>query len=97
MDRADQMLNYYPCCRKTVKWTKKLVSFLLHIAALNSFILFKKYTTNQNEEGNGYAFKDFILEFVQKITEQEEREDEKDSTIELLASTSTASAPLPHK
>jgi hypothetical protein len=25
VDRADQMLHYYPCSRKTVKWTKKLV------------------------------------------------------------------------
>jgi hypothetical protein len=41
-DRADQMLRYYPSSRKTVKWTKKLVFFLLQMATLNSFILFKK-------------------------------------------------------
>jgi hypothetical protein len=35
----------YPC-RKAAKWRKKIVLFLLRLAALNNFILFKKYTTN---------------------------------------------------
>jgi hypothetical protein len=29
VDRADQMLHYYPCSRKTVEWAKKLVYFFL--------------------------------------------------------------------
>jgi hypothetical protein len=43
MGRADQILLCYPSCRKTVKQTKKFVFFLLHMAALKSFILYKKY------------------------------------------------------
>jgi hypothetical protein len=29
MDRLDQMLPYYSCCRKTMKSTKEIVLFLL--------------------------------------------------------------------
>lgn len=68
VDRADQILHYHPCYRKTVKWTKKFAFFSIHIAALNSSILFKKYTTNPNQKGKGYAFKGCIVDRVQKMT-----------------------------
>jgi hypothetical protein len=65
--------------------------FLLQIAALNTFILFKIYTTNQNEKGKDYAFKDLILDYVKKMTEPAQREGEnKSAEDETLASTSTA-------
>jgi hypothetical protein len=60
------------------------------MAALNSFI-FKKHTTNQKQKGKGYAFKDFILDCVQEMTEPDERKDGKNSAgDESLALTSTA-------
>jgi len=49
----------------------------LNMDTLNSFILFTKYTTNQNQKGKGYAFKDFILDCVWEMTEPENREDRK--------------------
>ena len=39
-----------------------MCSFMLHMAALNSFILFKKCITNQNQKDEGYAFKAFMLD-----------------------------------
>ena len=63
-----------------LKGIKKFVFVLLHVVALNSSILFKKYTTNHNEKGKGYAFQDFMLDGVQKMTESLERKDEKDGT-----------------
>ncbi|PNF39390.1 hypothetical protein B7P43_G13220 [Cryptotermes secundus] len=69
VDRANQMLHYHSCSRKTVKWTKKLAFFLLQMAALNSFILFKKNTTNEKYKKRKYKFKDFILDRVEKMTE----------------------------
>jgi len=48
---------------------------LLHVAALNSFILSKKYTTNEIQKHKGYAFKDFILDCVRKMTKPEGGED----------------------
>ena len=58
----------YPCCRKAAKWRKKIVLFLLRLAALNNFILFKKYkyTTSENQNDKDCAFKDFILNCVEK-------------------------------
>ena len=41
---------------------------LLQVANLSSSTLKKKYNTDQNEKGNDYAFKNFILDGVQKMT-----------------------------
>jgi hypothetical protein len=41
---------------------------LPQMATLNSSTFFKKYNTDQNEMGNAYAFKDFILDGVRKMT-----------------------------
>jgi hypothetical protein len=49
------------------------------MTALNSFILSKKYTTNQNQNGKGYAFKDFILDCAEKMRATTDRR-QKDST-----------------
>ena len=59
-----------------MKWTKKFVFFMVHMAGLNISILKKKH---QKQKGKGYAFKDFILDCVQKMMESEEEEDERDS------------------
>jgi Holliday junction resolvasome RuvABC endonuclease subunit len=75
MDVEGQMVQNYPSCRKAMK----LMLFLLHMATLDISILLKKYTTNQNWKGKGYAFKDFIPACVQKMMEAAEVEDEKDS------------------
>jgi len=36
--KADQILNCYPWYRKTMKWNKKFMFFLLYITILNIFI-----------------------------------------------------------
>jgi hypothetical protein len=79
MDVENQMVHNYPSCRKSMKWTVKFTLFLLHMATLDISMLFKKYTTNQNWKGKGYAFKDFIPACVWKMTEAVEGEDKKDS------------------
>jgi hypothetical protein len=53
--------------------------------------LLKKYTTNQNNKGKGFVFKDFIIDCVQEITDVAQTEEKKGSTHnESLALTSTA-------
>jgi len=37
VDRADHYLSYYSVLRKTVKWLKKLVLYLLNCALFNAF------------------------------------------------------------
>jgi len=43
------------------------------MVSLHSFTVVKKYTTNQNQKGKGYALKDFIRECVRNMTEPRER------------------------
>ena len=42
VDRADQLLHYYPFMRKTLKWYKKLGLHLIDVAILNAQILWNK-------------------------------------------------------
>lgn len=68
------------------------------MAALNSLVLFKKYTTNQNQKGKVCGFKDFVLDCIQKMTEPEGREDKKVSADdESLALMSAVQTPLLRK
>lgn len=50
IDRQDQMMSYYPCSRKTIRWYKKLFLHVLQMGLINSFYLHKKYST-QNPKG----------------------------------------------
>ncbi|XP_044745115.1 piggyBac transposable element-derived protein 4 [Coccinella septempunctata] len=42
IDRSDQMLSYYSCPRKTIRWHKKVLFRLLDISVWNSFLLYRK-------------------------------------------------------
>jgi hypothetical protein len=41
VDHADQYLSYYSVDRKTVKWSKKVVLFLLNCTLFNSILVYK--------------------------------------------------------
>lgn len=47
IDRADQYLSYYAVLRKTVKWSKKVVLYLLE-ASFNVFFMYR--TLNKNKK-----------------------------------------------
>lgn len=51
IDRSDQMVAYYSCPRKTIRWYKKVFFHLLDISVWNAFYLFKKY-----KKGNSTAY-----------------------------------------
>jgi hypothetical protein len=56
--------------------------------------LLKKYTKDQSQKGKYYAFKDFILDLIQKITDPALREHEDYSgNDKSLATMSTAATP----
>jgi hypothetical protein len=40
VDRADQYLSYYSVLRKAVKWSKKVVLYLLYCAPFNIFFVY---------------------------------------------------------
>lgn len=43
VDRADQLMAYYPCERKTLRWYKKIIVHILHMMLLNAHNLYNKY------------------------------------------------------
>jgi hypothetical protein len=47
--RADQYLSFYPLLRKTVKWSKKVVLYLLNCALFNTFFVHRTLNTNKNK------------------------------------------------
>ena len=47
VDRADQMMSYYSCPRKTIRWYKKIIFHLLDVAVWNSYYIFKEKTGSQ--------------------------------------------------
>ena len=47
IDRADQYLSYYSVLRKTAKWSKKVVLYLLNWALFNTFFVYRTLNTNK--------------------------------------------------
>lgn len=58
IDRQDQMLSYYACERKTLRWYKKLAIHLMSIMFLNSYLLFKECN---NTRMNYYDFRIIVI------------------------------------
>ena len=56
IDRADQYLSFYSVLRKTVKWSKKVVLYLLN-CALNAFFVYRTLNTNKKVK-----YKNFLHE-----------------------------------
>jgi hypothetical protein len=50
VDRADQYLSYYSIVIKTVKWSKKVVLFLLNCTLFNSFLVYKALNKGTREQ-----------------------------------------------
>ena len=47
VDRADQYISYYKIMRKTVKWTKRVVMYLINCALFNAFRMYKINAQNK--------------------------------------------------
>ena len=78
VDRADQYLSYYSFVRKTVKWSKKVVLYLLNCALFNAFLIYK----SQNQ-GKKIKYKNFLHEAARGwITEQRESEESDNNEVE---------------
>lgn len=60
VDLQDQMLAYYPCEKKTMRWYKKLFIHVLQMSVANAYYLCHKFSTNQKV--NLYDFRLSILE-----------------------------------
>ena len=47
IDRTDQYLSYYLVLKKTVKWSKKVVLYLLNCVLFNAFFVHRTLNTNK--------------------------------------------------
>ena len=50
VDLFDQMIKYYEFVRRTAKWTKKMVFYLLQVGMLNAYSLYARFMVDANEE-----------------------------------------------
>jgi len=50
IDRADQYLSFHSLLRKTVKWSKKLVLYLLNCALFNAFFVYRTLNINKKSK-----------------------------------------------
>ena len=47
VDLFDQKMGYYNICRRTIKWSKKLLFYILQLGIQNAHILYKKYSEDK--------------------------------------------------
>jgi len=57
VDRADQYLSFYSVRRKTVKWSKKMVLYLLNCALFNAFFVYRTLNTNKKVQYKNFLRK----------------------------------------
>ncbi|KAH9642821.1 hypothetical protein HF086_012315 [Spodoptera exigua] len=68
IDCADQMISYYSCPRKTIRWYKKIIFHMLDVATWNAFFLFKRYVIKNNVKKYGYVeYRDKLIKCLTKI------------------------------
>ena len=62
VDKQDQMLSYYPCERKTIRWYKKIGIHFFQLFMLNSYYLFIKHEKK-------ITFYDYRLSVISSLCE----------------------------
>ena len=89
IDRADQYLSYYSVLRKTVKWSKKVVLYLLICALVNSYFVYR--TLNMNKK---VMYKNFLHEVGRSwISEVQNRRESSSDDLQLSEKQTTPRGP----
>lgn len=65
IDKQDQMLAYYPCERKTIRWPTKIFVHILQLMISNSLFLHNKYSTKN------MSLYDFRLSVIRSLLKPE--------------------------
>lgn len=60
IDRHDQMLSYYCCEHKTLRWYKKVIIHIIQICLVNGFLLYN--ARNNDNQTSFYKFRMYIME-----------------------------------
>ena len=69
VDRADQYLLYYSILRKTRKWTKRAVMYLLNCAFFNSYLVYNMHNNSS------LTYKKYLLELSRCLITDKKTED----------------------
>lgn len=64
IDRHDQMLSYYSCEHKSLRWYKKVIIHIMQCIMINSFFLYNKYASSSK-----ISLYDFRLKVIKSIVE----------------------------
>jgi len=89
VDRADQYLSYYSVLRKTVKWSKKVVLYLLNCALFNAFCVYRTLNTNKKVK-----YKNFLHEVGRSwISEVQDRSESNSDDLQLPEKQTTPRGP----
>lgn len=75
VDRADQYLLYYSICRKTKKWTKQTVLYLINCALFNAYQIYIKNSQSP------IRFKQFLLNLALEWIHGKEEEQDSRSVV----------------
>lgn len=60
VDRADQLMSYHPCERKTIRWYKKIFVHVIQMIMMNALTLYNKHKQKMN-------MYDFRLEIIREL------------------------------
>ena len=63
VDRNDELIGYYTCLRKTLKWYKKVAIHFLEEALLNAFIVYRQ----EHPQGHKLRLVDFRLAVIREL------------------------------
>ena len=89
VDRADQYLSYYSVLRKTAKWSKKVVLYLLNCALFNTFFVYRTLNTNKKVK-----YKNFLHEVGRSwISEVQNRSESNSDDLQLSEKQTTPRGP----
>ena len=64
VDKADQMITYGSFLRKSVKWSKKVLIYLIQMICHNAFVLHRKYSLEK------LSHEDFILHIANHLIQE---------------------------
>lgn len=62
IDHQDQLLSYYPCERRTIRWYKKLFIHTIRLLMLNALKLYNAYS--RDNKMPLYNFRFFIINWL---------------------------------
>ena len=89
IDRADLYLSYYSVRRKTVKWSEKVVLYLLNCALFNAFFVYRALNTNKKVK-----YKNFLHEVGRSwISEVQNRSESNSDDLQLPEKQTTPRGP----